>query len=297
MTNPQGERTMNDSQFLVTLAQRLVLLFVVSNMLALGMSMTIKMVTEPLRNVALSLKAFLANFVLAPAVAFLLMRFFHLEHGYALGLILLATAGGDPFVTKASQIAKGDPAYTVALMVALQVVTVFYMPIVLPLLLPGVKVDPVEIAKPLVVLMLIPLAIGFFARARYERIAHALYGPLDKFSSVVIAVALSMIMVLYFDQILATWGHRVIFSALIFVWAAFAFGYLLGGPRQVDRSVLALNTGVRGYSAAMLVGVTNFPSEGTMLLMIVTALVVGIVTMIPVAGTILRRRDLAAAQT
>ena len=284
---------MTDSHSLITLAQRLVLLFVVTNMLALGMGLTIKEVTTPLRNVPLSVKAFLANFVLTPVVAYLLVRSVHLEHGYALGLILLATAGGDPFVTKASQLAKGDPAYTVALMVALQVVTVFYMPIVLPLLLPGVKVEPLEIAKPLIVLMLIPLAIGFFVRARYESIARRLSGLLDKFSSVVIAVALSMLVVLYFDQILGTLGQRVIFSALVFVCTSFAFGYLLGGPRQVDRSVLALNTGVRGYSAAMLVGVTNFPSESTMLLMIVTALVVGILTMIPVAATILRRKDVS----
>jgi bile acid:Na+ symporter, BASS family len=286
----------SDSHFLISLAQKLVLLFVITNMLALGLSLTIKEVTAPLRNVPLSLKALLANFVVTPAAAYLLTRFFHLEHGYALGLILLGTAAGDPFVTKASQMAKGDPAYTVALMVALQVVTILYMPIMLPILLPGVKVEPLEIAKPLVVLMLIPLAIGFFVRARYERIARLLSGPFDKFSSVVIAVALSMLMVLYFNQILGTWGQRVLLSALIFVWAGFASGYLLGGPRQVDRSVLALNTGVRGYSAAMLVGVTNFPSESALLLMIVTALVVGIVTMIPVAATILRRKDLAQAK-
>ncbi len=124
-----------------------------------------------------------------------------------------------------------------------------------------------------------------------------LSGLLDRFSSVVIAVALSMFVVLYFNQIMGTWGQRVILSSLIFVWAAFASGYLLGGPRQLNRSVLALNTGVRGYSAAMLVGVTNFPSEGTMLLMIITALVIGIVTMIPVAATVLRLKDVAQAKT
>lgn len=287
---------MRDSHFLITLAQRLVLLFVITNMLALGLSLTIKEVSAPLRNLPLSLKALLANFVLTPAVAYLLTRLFHLEHGYALGLILLGTAAGDPFVTKASQMAKGDPAYTVALMVALQVVTILYMPVMLPILLPGVKVEPLEIAKPLIVLMLIPLTLGFFVRARYQRIARLLSGPLDKFSSVVIAVALSMLMVLYFNQILGTWGQRVLLSALVFVWAGFASGYLLGGPRQVDRSVLALNTGVRGYSAAMLVGVTNFPTESTLLLMIITALVVGIVTLIPVAATILRRKDVAEAK-
>ena len=47
----------------------------------------------------------------------------------------------------------------------------------------------------------------------------------------------------------------------------------------------------------MLVGVTNFPTEGTMLLMIITALVVGIITLMPVAATILRRKDVAHANT
>jgi len=34
--------------------------------------------------------------------------------------ILLAASGGDPGVTKASQLAKGDPAYTLAMMIGLQ---------------------------------------------------------------------------------------------------------------------------------------------------------------------------------
>ena len=82
---------MHDTHFLITLAQRGVLLFVITNMLALGMGLTLREVIAPLRNVALSLKAFLANFVLVPVVAYVLVQFFHLEHGYSLGLILLAT--------------------------------------------------------------------------------------------------------------------------------------------------------------------------------------------------------------
>ncbi|MGA9856083.1 MAG: bile acid:sodium symporter [Gammaproteobacteria bacterium] len=288
---------MHESHFLITLANWLVVVFVVSNMLALGMKLTIAEVRAPLRNVPLSLKALLANFVLVPLVAYLLVWYFHLEHGYALGLILLATAAGDPFVTKASQLAKGDPAHTVAFMVALQVITVLYMPIVLPFLLPGVKVDALEIAKPLIILMLIPLAFGFFVKARFEKIARLLSGPLDIFSSVVIAIALSMLMVLYFHQILATWGHRVILTALILAWAGFAFGYLLGGPKQGNRPVLALNTGIRGYSAALVVGVRNFPSEGTLVIMIATSLILCLVTMLPVSATILRRKAVAQAKT
>src|SRR3954447_11585306 len=65
-----------------------------------------------------------------------------------------------------TQIAKGDLAFGVGLMVLLMVVTVGYLPIVLPLLLPGVSVDPAKIACSLFLLMLLPLA-GALAVTEY----------------------------------------------------------------------------------------------------------------------------------
>jgi BASS family bile acid:Na+ symporter len=57
---------------------------------------------------------------------------------------------------------KENIAFGVGLMVLLMVVTIIYLPLVLPLLLPGVAVNPMKIAGSLIVLMLIPLAIGLF---------------------------------------------------------------------------------------------------------------------------------------
>ena len=53
------------------------------------------------------------------------------------------------------QIAKGEVAASVGVLVLLMGTTVFYLPLVLPLLLPGVQVSPLDIAKSLVLLMLI----------------------------------------------------------------------------------------------------------------------------------------------
>jgi predicted Na+-dependent transporter len=64
-------------------------------------------------------------------------------------------------------------------MVLMMVITVAYLPIVLPLLLPGVTVNPVKIAQSLVLLMLLPLAIGLFVKARYEATAAHVKPPLD----------------------------------------------------------------------------------------------------------------------
>jgi BASS family bile acid:Na+ symporter len=74
------------------------------------------------------------------------------------GLLLLGTAAGAPFLPKLAQIAKGNLAFGVGLMVLLMVVTVGYLPLVLPILLPGVSVNPAEIARSLFLLMLLPLA-------------------------------------------------------------------------------------------------------------------------------------------
>jgi len=61
----------------------------------------------------------------------------------------LGTAAGAPFLPKLAQIAKGNLAFGVGLMVLLMVVTVGYLPLVLPILLPGVSVNPAEIARSL----------------------------------------------------------------------------------------------------------------------------------------------------
>ena len=81
-----------------------------------------------------------------------------LDETFGVGLLLLGCAAGAPFLPKLAELAKGNLAFAVGAMVLLMVVTVGYLPIVLPLLLPGVTVDPWNIARSLVLLMLLPLA-------------------------------------------------------------------------------------------------------------------------------------------
>ena len=66
---------------------------------------------------------------------------------------------------KLAEFAKADLAFAVGLMVLLMVVTVGYLPLALPFFLEGITVNPVKIARSLIVLMLIPLAVGLLVRA------------------------------------------------------------------------------------------------------------------------------------
>src|SRR6478609_6671521 len=155
-------------QLLSKAAAVAMLSFVVSSMLAMGAGLTVSQISEPLRNVRLVVLALLANFVVMPLAALGLARVLWLEEPFGVGLLLLGCAAGAPFLPKLAELAKGNLAFAVGAMVLLMAVTVGYLPIVLPLLLPGVTVDPWRIARSLVLLMLLPVTAGLALKARHE---------------------------------------------------------------------------------------------------------------------------------
>ena len=107
--------------------------------------MRVAEIVAPLRSWRLIVLALVANFVAMPLVAVALARATPLDESLAIGLLLLGAAGGSPSLPKLAQIARGNLALAVGLMVLLMVITVGYLPLVLPWLLPGVSVNPVQI--------------------------------------------------------------------------------------------------------------------------------------------------------
>ncbi len=99
------------ADILQTLTSLSVLVFVVSSTLAMGLSLTIAQIIDPLKNVGLVVKALIANFVIVPLIAFLIVNLMDLSEAQSIGLILLATAAGAPFLPKLVQAAKGNMAF------------------------------------------------------------------------------------------------------------------------------------------------------------------------------------------
>jgi len=82
-----------------------------------------------------------------------------------------------------------------------------YLPVVLPLLLPGVTVDPWKIARSLVLLMLLPLAIGLALKARYEDFARRVKPVLDWISNVSLILLVLLITAANIDKVLQVFGR------------------------------------------------------------------------------------------
>jgi bile acid:Na+ symporter, BASS family len=259
-----------------------VLVFVVSSMLAMGVGLTIGQIITPLRNRRLVVLALLGNFVLMPLGAVILSTVLQLDPPLGVGLLLLGTAAGAPFLPKLAEIAKGNLAFAVGLMVLLMVVTIGYLPLVLPLLLQGVSVNPAKIARSLVLLMLLPLGAGLALKARYEEAAERVKPVLDRVSSLSLVLLVLLISAANIRNVLGVFGTRGILTGILFIVLGFGIGWLLGGPDADMRRVLALGTGQRNIAAALVVGSQSFDDPKVVVMVIVVA-IIGLLILMPLS--------------
>ena len=267
--------------------------FVVSSMLAMGAGLTVSRISKPLRNVRLVVLALLANFVVMPLGALALAKILWLDEPFGLGLLLLGCAAGAPFLPKLAELAKGNLAFAVGAMVLLMVVTVGFLPVVLPLMIPGVTVDPWKIARSLVLLMLLPLAIGLALKAHYEDLAPRVKPALDWISNVCLILLVCLITAANIDKVLQVFGTRGILAGLLFIALGLGIGWLLGGSDASTKRVMALGTGQRNIAAALW---SRAKASATQrFVMVIVVAIVGLVILMPLsralAGLVEPMRD------
>ena len=277
------------TQLLIASANLSVVVFVVSSTLGVGLRLTIGQIAAPLRNGRLVALSLLANFVLTPLAAILLANVLGLDEPLRVGLLLCGVAAGAPFLLKLAELSKGNMAFAVGLMVVLMVITVGYMPVVLPALLEGVSVDSGKIAQSLIVLMLIPLAIGLLVRAQLESIAARVSPVVGAISGISMILVVTLTTAGHFRSVLAVLGTFGILAAILFTAVCVGIGWLLGGPGADTRGVLALGTAQRNTAAALVVAGQNF-EDPNVVVMITVVMIVSFAMLMPIARVFARQR-------
>jgi predicted Na+-dependent transporter len=97
------------NQLLLLVMNLSTLVFVVTSMLAMGLSLTLAEIGAPLRNARLVILALAANFVLVPIVAYLITFVLPLSEGFKVGMILVSLAAGGAVSAKAGSNSEGQP--------------------------------------------------------------------------------------------------------------------------------------------------------------------------------------------
>jgi BASS family bile acid:Na+ symporter len=262
-------------------------------MLAMGLGLKVAEITAPLRNIRLVAMSLLANFVMMPLAAVVLARALRLDEPLGVGLLLLGVAAGAPFLPMLAQIARGNLAFAVALMVLLMVVTVGYLPIVLPILLPGVSVNPLQIARSLVLLMLLPLAGALAVNAKWPAAAARAKPLFDRLSSLGLILVVVLLVVVNFSDVLSVFGTGAILAGLLVIAMGYGAGWAFGGPDADTRTVLGLGTAQRNIAAALVVGSQSFSNPSVVVMVVVVALV-SLLILLPLSRLLARHRSSAS---
>jgi predicted Na+-dependent transporter len=195
--------------------------------------------------------------------------------------MLVSLAAGAPGLPKMAEFARLDTAAATALMVLLVVVTIIVMPIVVPLVVTGVSVTFWDIASGLVFLILIPLAVSLFVRARYEEVAANWQPYFTQASSFSLLALMVLMVVLNFQNVIDLLGSGGLLTSLILVIVSAAGAYLLGGLGGSNKWVQALGAGQRNIAAAMVVATMNFGNDE--IVMVVVYSLITLVVMTPLA--------------
>ena len=262
------------------LADVSVLAFVVSSMLAMGMSQRLGDVVASLKEPRTVLLALIVNFVLSPLLTVALIRAVPLQPAHATGLLLLGGAAGAPFLPKLAELSGGDLAYSVALMMLLMVGSVVFMPLALPLIVPGVEADPWRIAKPLLLLIVLPMAIGFaLARSAW---AARLLGFVQRVSNLAFVLLVVLLVGLNLKAMTGFVGSFAIGTFAVYVLGMVAIGHLLGGADRSKRTVFALGAGNRNIPAALVVAGASF-NDPAITVMVLVGAVTGLVLLLVLA--------------
>src|ERR1700693_814276 len=151
----------------MTLVKALALIMIVSTMVGAGLQVDRQRLVETLRQYGLLGRAFLANFILVRFLAILLIQFFHVERGVAIGIVLMSMAPGVPFlVNSAGRAGGGSLSFAITIAFCFTTLSVITIPLtiaLIALIIPSAPVPPVPGLKfltTLVAFQLVPLVLG-----------------------------------------------------------------------------------------------------------------------------------------
>jgi BASS family bile acid:Na+ symporter len=146
---------------------------------------------------------------------------------------------------KLTQRAQHSIALGAAVMLMLMLVTVLYLPIVLPLILSGISVDGWAIAKSLSLQLLLPIVVGMLVVPCLPGLARKAQPWVARLANISLYVLMAATVIGYLPNMTSIIGTGAIFVGLLFVLGAFGRGYLTGAGKDHLEDVGGLGTAQR----------------------------------------------------
>ena len=232
---------------------------------AIGLQSRWSDVTYVFRRWPLLLRSVLARNVIVPCAAVLLVMVFPLEPVIRNILLVLSVTAVPPFLPAKQHKAGGRLEYDIGLFASQVIFAIVLIPLSLQVMNLVVGTDaqfpPRQVASNVGQLIMLPfvlgMVIGRLAPASSERLARAA----GRTAMLIIVVAALVILAGSWKAMISLLGNGTLIAMALLVMIGLAAGHLLGGPRNDDRTSLALAASSSHPGLAMAIVATNAPTQ------------------------------------
>jgi BASS family bile acid:Na+ symporter len=243
------------------------------------------------RNPRFALLTLLWGFALGPALAVLLARILVLDEPYAIGLIVISMVPGAVYLSMLAGWARGDLGYSASALLLTSLGIAVFVPLVLPQIVPGISVTAWAIAKPLIMLVLVPFVVGLAIRQRSERVAAKTQPIIKKIAFIALMACLVLTVLLYARGIVLSVGSRALLALVLFFVLVTLASYISAyGMPESQKRVLSLAICSRNSGPAMTT-VLSIPNlDGNAIVMVGLGIIVQMSLSIPLARRLFARQ-------
>jgi len=245
---------MSADQLLTHLFNAGVAVSIISTVLALGMSYRVAELAAPLRRVWLVGLMILVNSVLVPAAAWGIAKALPIDDAAVTGMTLAVLGAASAAGLKATQLARrADLALAVSLVVVLQLANLVAVPLWAGQVVSGASISASSILGNLLLLVLIPLAIGLLVRARYAAHAAKWQVELARVSNLALALALVAGISVNWQAIVSLFGSWVLLASALTAIVSVVLGGLVGYASAETRTTTGLVSGLRFGALGLII--------------------------------------------
>jgi len=272
----------------MTAAQLIILVLqasVVGVVFSLGLGVAPGDLVSVFRRPGLLVRSLVSMFLVMLVAAVIAVRVADLRYSVEMVIVALALAPIPPLLPTRQTKAGGETSFIYGLIVAASLFAIVWIPLALGLLS---RVAGRDLSAPVGgivgivgVMILAPLAAGALIGRYAPAFAARAHTPISRLAMLVLIAGLALILVKAWRAMLAEVGNGTLAALVGFVLVGLVSGHLLGGPRNDDRSVLAIATSSRHPGIAFAIASLNGPAKGPVLAVILLYLLVSAIVTLP----------------
>lgn len=246
----------------------------------------------------------IGQIILLPLIAWLIIRSpfsSQLSPLFVIGIMLVACSPGGSSSNVFSMLAKGDVALSVTLTACSSIITLFTLPLIMALVVQSTQMSEISIQLPIgnlliqnLVLMVVPIAIGFIVNIFREQIAQKIHAVLKRIAMPALVL---LVTVFFFQhkQTIMTKFASLGLTMTTLILATTGCGALLAWVlrlTQKERRTLVIEIGMQNAAQAITIACSPliFNNEIIAIPAIIYALMMNIILLVYVGITKLQSK-------